>query len=166
MKTHLFAIAAATLALTLPASAQDEPDPRSSSEAVAPTKTPAPSPNQIVDAASQDEWVQIPAEDLLVMTLAPDAEGDERTVVIQLMPAPFSQGWVSNIRTLARAKWYDGITVNRVQDNYVVQWGDPGHDNPESGETETKPLPEGLNVMVEEDYASETPWALRSAAVA
>ena len=88
------------------------------------------------------------------MTLAPDADGNAREVVIQLMPAPFSQGWVSNIRTLARAKWYDGISVNRVQDNYVVQWGDPGHDNPESGETETKPLPEGLKVMGEDEYFS------------
>ncbi|WP_298468960.1 peptidylprolyl isomerase [uncultured Erythrobacter sp.] len=143
-------LAAATLALTLPASAQEAPEG-------------APSPNQIVDAASAEEWVVIPPEDLLVMTLAPDAEGNEREVVIQLMPAPFSQGWVSNIKTLARAKWYDGITVNRVQDNYVVQWGDPGHDNPESGETETKPLPEGLKVMGEDEYFTwvsdqQIPW--------
>ncbi len=134
-------LAAATLALTLPASAQEAPEG-------------APSPNQIVDGASAEEWVVIPPEDLLVMTLAPDAEGNTREVVIQLMPAPFSQGWVSNIKTLARAEWYDGITVNRVQDNYVVQWGDPGHDNPESGETETKPLPEGLKVMGEDEYTS------------
>ncbi len=132
-------ITIAALALTLPASAQDEPQG-------------APSPNQIVDAAPSEEWVAIPAEDLLVMTLAPDVKGNERKVMIQLMPAPFSQGWVSNIRTLARAKWYDGISVNRVQDNYVVQWGDPGHDNPESGEVETKPLPEGLKVMGEDGY--------------
>lgn len=102
--------------------------------------------------AAPDEWVVIPAEDLLVMTLAPDAQGNPREVVIQLMPEPFSQGWIANIRTLARAQWYDGISVNRVQDNYVVQWGDPGYDNPESGEVEQKPLPEGLRVMGEDDY--------------
>lgn len=136
---RMFAPAAAALALTLPAVAQDEPEG-------------APSPNAIVDAAEPDEWVPIPADDLLVMKLAPDAAGNERRVVIQLMPAPFSQGWVSNIKTLARANWYDGITVNRVQDNYVVQWGDPGHDNPESGDTEAKPLPEGLTVVSESDY--------------
>ena len=115
----------------------------------------APSPNEIVASAAPEEWVELKAEELLVMTLAPDAAGKEREVIIQLMPAPFSQGWVENIRTLARAKWYDGITVNRVQDNYVVQWGDPGHDNPESGETETKPLPEGLKVMGEDEYRSD-----------
>ena len=120
--------AVAALALALPAAAQDEP-------------VGAPSPNEIVGNAAPEEWLAIDAEDLLVMTLAPDAAGQERTVILQLMPAPISQGWVENIRSLARAEWYDGISVNRVQDNYVVQWGDPGHDNPESGEVETKPLP-------------------------
>ncbi len=114
--------------------------------------TDAPSPGQIVATAEPSEWVAIPAEDLLVMTLAPDREGNPRKVVIQLMPAPFSQGWVQNIRTLARAEWYDGISVNRVQDNYVVQWGDPNYDNPEA-EGAAKPLPDGLNVMEEDDYS-------------
>ena len=140
MRNSLLA-AAAALALALPASAQEEPQG-------------APSPNEIVESAPRADWVEISPEDLLVMTLAPDAEGNEREVVIQLMPAPFSQGWTQNIRTLARAKWYDGISVNRVQDNYVVQWGDPGYDNPESGEMETKPLPEGLRVMKESEYVT------------
>ena len=131
------------LALAYPVFAQDEASPE-----------PAPGPADIVNAAPQEDWVVIAPEDMLVMTLAPDSEGQERKVVMQLMPAPFSQGWVENIRTLARAKWYDGISVNRVQDNYVVQWGDPGHDNPEGEGIATKPLPEGLNVMGEEDYSS------------
>ncbi len=127
--------AALAAALALPAFAQSE--------------TPAPSPNEIVDAARSQDWVTIAPDDLLVMTVAPDGEGNERTVIMQLMPAPFSQGWVENIRTLARAQWYDGISVNRVQDNYVVQWGDPGYDNPESGDVETKALPEGLKSVDE-----------------
>ncbi len=119
----------------------------------------APSPNQIVDAAPDSEWVTIPAENLIVMTLAPNTNGDPRQVIIQLMPAPFSQGWVNNIRTFARAGWYDGITVNRVQDNYVVQWGDPNYDNPE-GEGAAKPLPEGLTETSGEDYVRKGPgWA-------
>jgi len=99
--------------------------------------------------------VAIAAEDLLVMTLAPDADGKPRQVVIQLMPAPFSQGWVHNIRLFARAKWYDGISVNRVQDNYVTQWGDPNYDNPEAT-GKPKPLPEGLKVMGEDRYVRTT----------
>ncbi len=138
----------AALTLAGPVAAQDAPEG-------------APSPNEIVNGAPADEWITIAADDLLVMTLAPDAASDERTVIMQLMPAPFSQGWVENIRTLARAQWYDGISVNRVQDNYVVQWGDPGHDNPESREVKTKALPEGLNVMEEEDYTFLLPgWQL------
>ena len=132
-------IIACLTALTLPALA------------LAQTESPAPSPNQIVEEAQESEWVGIPAEDLLVMRLAPDAEGNPREVIIQLMPAPFSQGWVHNIKLLAREGWYDGISVNRVQDNYVVQWGDPNYDNPES-DGEAKPLPEGLKVMGEDEY--------------
>ncbi len=138
MKKQLL-LAAATFALTLPVTAQ-ETEPEG-----------APSPNQIVDAAPENEWVSIPAEDLLIMELSPDANDESRYVTIQLMPEPFSQGWVENIRTFARAKWYDDITVNRVQDNYVVQWGDPNYDNPEA-EGDAKPLPEGLKIMDERTY--------------
>ncbi|WP_337661061.1 peptidylprolyl isomerase [Erythrobacter sp. Alg231-14] len=158
-------------ALTIPAIALAQAETEDPASADQPATTfaqdepaAAPSPNEIVNGAPAEEWITIAAEDLLVMTLAPDSAGNERTVILQLMPAPFSQGWVENIRTLARAQWYDGVSVNRVQDNYVVQWGDPGHDNPESGEAETKALPEGLNVMGEEDY-SITAEALGEASI-
>ncbi len=140
MKTPLTCLAA-YLSLTTAAIAQDVPDAE-------------PSPNEIVAEAAPGEWAEIAPDDLLVMTLAPAADGSAREVVIQLMPPPFSQGWVENIRTLARAGWYDGISVNRVQDNYVVQWGDPNYDNPEA-DGEAKPLPAGLRVMGDEDYEEE-----------
>ncbi len=112
-----------------------------------------PSPNEIVAQAPASEWRAIAPEDLLVMDLAPapgsgsgaGQDGEPRRVVIQLMPPPFSQGWIDNIRVLARARWWDGTSVNRVQDNYVAQWGDA---------TEEKPLPDGLKVMVEGDYTT------------
>ncbi|MCK0098333.1 peptidylprolyl isomerase [Qipengyuania sp. S6317L1] len=151
MKKQILGLALTAITLPAMALAQGE------SEAQTPPAE-SPSPNAIVAAAPANEWVAIDAEDLLVMTLAPDARGKSREVVIQLMPAPFSQGWVENIRTLARAKWYDGISVNRVQDNYVVQWGDPGHDNPEGEGIETKPLPEGLRAMGEEEYSVPVTW--------
>ncbi|MCX9147951.1 peptidylprolyl isomerase [Erythrobacter sp. WG] len=140
MRTLLPA-ASAALALTVPLAAQDAAKPA------------APAPSEIVAAAPRADWTPIPAEDLLVMTLAPDADGKPRQVVIQLIPAPFSQGWVHNIRLLARAKWYDGISVNRVQDNYVTQWGDPNYDNPEAT-GKPKPLPQGLKVMTQAEYAA------------
>ena len=155
MKTLLLA-ASAALALSLPLAAQDEPKG-------------APAPSEIVAGASKADWAAIPAEELLVMTLAPDADGKPRTVVIQLMPAPFSQGWVHNIRLFARAKWYDNISVNRVQDNYVTQWGDLNYDNPEA-KGKPKSLPEGLKVMTEAEYTlgPESPdyAALRNAMLA
>lgn len=126
----------AALALALPATAQ-ESEPAG-----------APSPGEIVAAAPAEDWVAIAPEDLIVMTLAPDARGKPRQVIIQLMPAPFSQGWVENIRTLARARWYDGIAVTRVQDNYVVQWGDPDAEDA----AKAKPLPPGLKIEPETAY--------------
>ncbi|MFN3864013.1 MAG: peptidylprolyl isomerase [Erythrobacter sp.] len=148
MKTALLA-AATAFTLTLPAAAQDASPP--ASPAAGQTETPAPAPSEIVAGSPKADWVAIPAEDLLVMTLAPDTERKPRQVVIQLMPAPFSQGWVHNIRLFARAGWYDGISVNRVQDNYVTQWGDPNYDNPEAT-GKPKPLPQGLKVMGEAQY--------------
>ena len=107
---------------------------------------PARAPGEIVAAARADEWVAIAPSDLLVMDLAPAAKGESRRVIIQLMPAPFSQGWVGNIRKLAAAKFWDGTSVNRVQDNYVVQWGDA---------TEKKPLPADLTVVPESEYVEK-----------
>jgi peptidylprolyl isomerase len=105
-------------------------------------------PGEIVAAAPAGEWVAITPADLLVMTLAPDAKGRARRVVIQLMPAPFSQGWIGNIRKLAAAHWWDGLAVTRVQDNYVAQWGDPdGEDS-----AKAKPLPAGLSKVPESAY--------------
>ena len=105
-------------------------------------------PSEIVAAAPKGDWVMIPASDLLVMDLAPDAKGKPRRVVIQLMPAPFSQGWIGNIRLLAKAHWWDGLSINRVQDNYVVQWGDGNGED----KSKAKALPEGLAVMPESEY--------------
>jgi len=120
----------------------------SAAPAPAPAQGPALAPTEIVAASPASDWAPIAASDLLVMDLAPDAKGAARRVVIQLLPAPFSQGWIGNIRKLAAAKWWDGTSVNRVQDGYVVQWGDAdGEDKPK-----TKPLPAGLATVPQGDY--------------
>lgn len=92
-------------------------------------------PDSVVAATQQAEWVAIALEDILIMELAPAGDGGERLVVIQLMPPPFSALWVENVRSLARAHWWDGTSVYRVVDNWVAQWGDV---------TEEKLLPEGV----------------------
>jgi len=105
-------------------------------------------PSEIVAAAPAADWVTIAASDLLVMDLAPDRDGNARRVVIQLMPPPFSQGWVGNVRLLAAAHWWDGLSINRVQDNYVVQWGDADGED----KAKAKKLPPGLVTVQERDY--------------
>ncbi len=87
---------------------------------------PAPSPSDPIAA----DWRPIPDDELLVMTLA----GGKR-VVIRLAAAMAPQH-VSNVRTLARQRWWDDASVYRVQENWVAQWGDA---------TEKKALPPGMN---------------------
>lgn len=127
------ALAAAFTMLAVPALGQDAPE--------------APTPGSVVAAAPASDWTAIDPANLLVMTLAPDAVGNPRQVVIQLMPPPFSQGWVDNVRALAKVHWWDGTSVYRVVDNWVAQWGD-GEDD----KAKAKPLPEGLRTVSESEY--------------
>jgi peptidylprolyl isomerase len=106
-------------------------------------------PGSVMEASRADEWKAIDPGDLLVMDLAPDANGARRQVIVQLIPPPFSQGWVGNIRTLARAHWWDGTSVYRVVDNWVTQWGD-GEDDPKKA----KPLPAGIVKVPESEYTA------------
>ena len=100
-------------------------------------------PSEIVAAAPASDWVAIAPSDLLVMDLM-----GNRRVVIQLMSPPFSQGWVGNIRKLAAARFWDATSINRVQDNYVVQWGDANAED----KARAKPLPTGLAVVPQSEY--------------
>lgn len=111
-----------------------------------------PSPGEIAEAAPPAHWVAMAPADLLVMDLAPDAAGKARRVVIQLISVPFSTGWVGNIRTLAAAHWWDGLAIVRVQDNYVVQWGDPDGED----EAKARPLPKGIITVPESAYVAPT----------
>lgn len=101
------------------------------------------SPSAIVAAAPADQWVSIAPAELLLMDLDDPAGRPSRRIVIQLMPAPIAQPWVRNIGLLAAAHWWDGTSINRVQDNYVVQWGDA---------TERKPLPATLGHAAPDAY--------------
>jgi peptidylprolyl isomerase len=50
-------------------------------------------------------------------------------VVIELAPR-FAPHHVESIKALARAGYFDGLAIDRVQDNFVAQWGDPEHAKP------------------------------------
>ncbi len=99
--------------------------------------SPPPTASEIIAQAPASAWAAVPAEDLLVIELE-----SGRQVVIALAHA-FAPVHVANIRALARAGWFDGITINRVQDNYVTQWGDA---------TEKKPLPPGIVATPPAEY--------------
>ncbi|WP_145202856.1 peptidylprolyl isomerase [Sphingobium sp. B2] len=107
--------------------------PASAAIAADPPATPA----AVAAAAPASAWRAMAAENLLVVTI----EGGKRAV-IEVAPA-FAPRHVANIRALAKAHWWDGTSINRVQDNYVVQWGDA---------TEKKPLPPGLSPTSPADY--------------
>ena len=94
-------------------------------------------PSEIVAEAPAGAWRDIAADDLLVMDLRNGAR-----VVIQLAPQ-FAPVHVANIRALAKGGWWSGSAIYRVQDNYVVQWG-----NNES----TKPLPAGVVAKPPAEY--------------
>ena len=101
-------------------------------------QTPKPlTPGAILAAAPAADWQAIDAGDLLVLEFGP-----ARRVVIQLA-ATFAPVHVANIRALARARYYDGLMIERVQDDYVTQLGDP------SGK---KPLPSGVVTHTPAEY--------------
>jgi len=50
-------------------------------------------------------------------------------VIIELAPQ-FAPNHVENIKALVRAKYFDQQRINRVQDNFVTQWGDPNFAGP------------------------------------
>lgn len=81
---------------------------------------PAPKPKtpaDVIASAPAADWTEISSDDLLVVDLK-----NGRRVVIQLAP-DFAPVHVANIRALAKGNWWDGSAIYRVQDNYVVQWG-------------------------------------------
>ena len=77
----------------------------------------APDPGQSVKDAPASAWRRIDPADLLVMDLK---EGGR--IVIELAPG-FAPVHVANVRAFARAGWWNGSAIYRVQDNYVAQWG-------------------------------------------
>jgi cyclophilin family peptidyl-prolyl cis-trans isomerase len=48
-------------------------------------------------------------------------------VLMELAPR-FAPEHAANIRALVRGGYFDGLSVLRVQDNFVTQWGDPAED--------------------------------------
>lgn len=85
---------------------------------------------EILDASAPADWRDLDPANTLYLEL------DSGRVVIELAPHAAPEH-VANIRALAKGRYWDGLSINRAQDNFVVQWGDPAEE-----EAKRKPLGE------------------------
>jgi peptidylprolyl isomerase len=78
---------------------------------------------QVLAASKPSDWRPLDPDNTLYVELP------QGRVIIELAPN-FAPLHVRNIKALARAAYFDGLPILRVQDDYVVQWGDPDHRHP------------------------------------
>jgi cyclophilin family peptidyl-prolyl cis-trans isomerase len=99
-----------------------------------------PSMPEVLAASTPADWRALDPDNTLYVEL-PGGR-----VVIELAPR-FAPLHVANIKTLTRARYFDALSIIRVQDNYVAQWGDPDNRHP---------LPAGIGKVAPE-FDSPTP---------
>ncbi|WP_294333674.1 peptidylprolyl isomerase [uncultured Sphingomonas sp.] len=80
-----------------------------------------------------EDWHDIPDDEILLLQL----QGGHQVAI--RLAARFAPAHVSNIRKLATARWWDGESVYRVQENWVAQWGDASEKKPLPPELLTRP---------------------------
>ena len=88
-----------------------------------PAKKPYRSAKEIIDAAPASAWRDLDPANTLYMQLPAGR------VVIELAPG-FAPNHVANIKALAQGGFWDGTSIYRSQDNFVVQFGDADADDP------------------------------------
>ncbi|MFT4177844.1 MAG: peptidylprolyl isomerase [Thermomonas sp.] len=122
--------AALAFGIILPAAAQDAATPPKRKTA-----------QEIVDAAPASAWRDLDPANTLYMEL-PGGR-----VIIELAPG-FAPEHVANIKTMAKGGFWDGLTIYRVQDNFVVQFGDA--EGEEAGKA--KPYPAGTKTHLPAEF--------------
>lgn len=84
--------------------------------------TPKPKTTQeLLDASTPGDWRTLDPARTLYLEL------ESGRVVIELAPV-FAPAHVANIRALAHGGYWNGMSINRSQENFVVQWGDPAEE--------------------------------------
>ncbi len=78
----------------------------------------APTMADVLAASAPSDWRSVDPANTLYLDLAAGGR-----VIIELAPQ-FAPNHARNISQLAAQGFYDGLAINRVQDNFVVQWGD------------------------------------------
>lgn len=111
------------------------PSARGGDAAAAPGRT----MSEVLEASAAADWRRPDPARTLYLEL------DSGRVVIELAPT-FAPRHVANIIALARSGYYDGLPILRVQDNFVVQWGDPDAGD----EHKRKPLTAGARTLAAE----------------
>lgn len=74
--------------------------------------------SDVLAASQPADWRRLEPDNTLYLEFAAGR------VLIELAP-DYAPAHVANLRTLLRQHYFDGLAILRVQDNYVVQWGDP-----------------------------------------
>jgi peptidylprolyl isomerase len=92
----------------------------------------APTYGDLLGAARPGDWRDTDPANTLYL----DIPGGR--VVIEMAPA-FAPEHVQNIQRLVKERYYDALSIIRVQDNYVVQWGDPDNRHPTPSSTRAVP---------------------------
>jgi len=118
MRLHRFPVRTWLALLLVPALAHAAPTRVPPKASPPPPSASAPTAAAVLQASSAADWRPLDASRTLLMELA------NGPVLIELAPR-FAPRHAANILTLARERYYDGLAVLRVQDNYVAQWGDP-----------------------------------------
>jgi peptidylprolyl isomerase len=78
---------------------------------------------EVLGASTASDWRALDPQTTLYLELPAGR------VVIELAPQ-FAPHTSANVQTLARGHYFDGLSIMRAQDNYVVQWGDPDAKKP------------------------------------
>ena len=78
---------------------------------------------EVLAASTPADWRTIEPQNTLYMDLP------SGRVIIELAPQ-FAPHYVANVEALTRQGYFNGLWVERVQDNYVAQWGDPDSKKP------------------------------------
>lgn len=102
------------------------------------------SAKEIIDAAPASAWRTPDPSNLLYMELAGGR------AIIELAPG-FAPEHVANIKALAKGDFWNGLSVYRVQDNFVSQFGDPDADD----ENKRKAYPAGAKDKLPAEFTRD-----------
>jgi peptidylprolyl isomerase len=148
-KKFALVLLAALTAFAAPAAFAAKAKPATKQTAKSKTTKPAPAAAEakpvkngadILKNSPASDWRGLDPNNVLLMNL-PSGQ-----VVIELAPR-FAPQLIANIRALAQGGYWDGLSILRVQENYVTQWGDPEEDD-----AKAKPLPAGAKAKIDEPF--------------